>query len=123
MGHEHVGGGVDEPQPPAATRVVGDLLVGEPGVGKTAVVEGFALRIVEGDVPPVLRNVTLRTLDLALLQAGAGRVIGIDRDPHIGLRPAHERGEGINILVGADAAAPYGGAAFHDTKVWVRVAG
>ncbi|PYE87223.1 molybdopterin oxidoreductase family protein [Phyllobacterium leguminum] len=34
-----------------------------------------------------------------------------------------ERGEGINILTGADAAAPYGGAAFHDTKVWVRRAG
>ena len=48
------------------------ILVGEAGVGKTAVVEGFAQRIVEGDVPPVLKNVTLRTLDLALLQAGAG---------------------------------------------------
>ncbi len=48
------------------------ILVGEAGVGKTAVVEGFAKRIAEGDVPPVLRNVTLRTLDLALLQAGAG---------------------------------------------------
>jgi type VI secretion system protein VasG len=48
------------------------ILVGEAGVGKTAVVEGFALRIVQGDVPPVLRNVQLRTLDLALLQAGAG---------------------------------------------------
>ena len=48
------------------------ILVGEAGVGKTAVVEGFATRIAEGDVPPVLRNVTLRTLDLALLQAGAG---------------------------------------------------
>src|SRR5436190_9608685 len=48
------------------------ILVGEAGVGKTAVVEGFAMRIVQGDVPPVLRNVTLRTLDLALLQAGAG---------------------------------------------------
>ena len=35
-------------------------------------VEGFALRIVQGDVPPVLKNVTMRTLDLALLQAGAG---------------------------------------------------
>jgi anaerobic selenocysteine-containing dehydrogenase len=36
---------------------------------------------------------------------------------------AHERGEGINVLTGADAAAPYGGAAFHDNKVWVRKAG
>ena len=41
-------------------------------MGKTAVVEGFALRIAQGDVPPALKNVTLRTLDLALLQAGAG---------------------------------------------------
>jgi type VI secretion system protein VasG len=47
------------------------ILVGEAGVGKTAVVEGLALRIVQGDVPPPLKNVTLRTLDLALLQAGA----------------------------------------------------
>ena len=36
---------------------------------------------------------------------------------------AHERGEGINVLTGADAPAPYGGAAFHDNKVWVRAAG
>src|SRR5579864_2763785 len=48
------------------------ILTGEAGVGKTAVVEGFALRVAQGDVPPPLRNVTLRTLDLALLQAGAG---------------------------------------------------
>jgi type VI secretion system protein VasG len=48
------------------------ILTGEAGVGKTAVVEGFARRIAEGDVPPPLRNVTIRTLDLALLQAGAG---------------------------------------------------
>ncbi|HUK16935.1 MAG TPA: type VI secretion system ATPase TssH [Bryobacteraceae bacterium] len=48
------------------------ILTGEAGVGKTAVVEGFANRIALGDVPPVLRNVTVRTLDLALLQAGAG---------------------------------------------------
>jgi type VI secretion system protein VasG len=39
------------------------ILVGEAGVGKTAVVEGFALRVVKGDVPPPLRNVTIRTLD------------------------------------------------------------
>ncbi len=48
------------------------ILVGEAGVGKTAVVEGFASRIIAGDVPPSLKNVWLRTLDLALLQAGAG---------------------------------------------------
>jgi type VI secretion system protein VasG len=48
------------------------ILTGEAGVGKTAVVEGFALRVVQGDVPPPLKNVTIRTLDLALLQAGAG---------------------------------------------------
>ncbi|MGH9815239.1 MAG: AAA family ATPase, partial [Candidatus Acidiferrales bacterium] len=48
------------------------ILTGEAGVGKTAVVEGFALRLANGDVPPSLRNVTLRSLDLALLQAGAG---------------------------------------------------
>jgi type VI secretion system protein VasG len=48
------------------------ILVGEAGVGKTAVVEGFAMRIASGDVPQPLRNVTLRRLDLALLQAGAG---------------------------------------------------
>src|SRR5713101_2774699 len=48
------------------------ILTGEAGVGKTAVVEGFALRVVKGDVPPSLKNVTIRSLDLALLQAGAG---------------------------------------------------
>jgi len=47
------------------------ILTGEAGVGKTAVVEGFALRIAAGDVPPSLKDVTLRTLDLGLLQAGA----------------------------------------------------
>jgi type VI secretion system protein VasG len=47
------------------------ILTGEAGVGKTAVVEGLALRIAAGDVPPPLRNVVLRTLDLGLLQAGA----------------------------------------------------
>ncbi len=47
------------------------ILTGEAGVGKTAVVEGFALRISQGDVPEPLRNVAVRTLDLGLLQAGA----------------------------------------------------
>ena len=48
------------------------ILTGEAGVGKTAVVEGFALRVALGDVPPPLKNVVVRSLDMALLQAGAG---------------------------------------------------
>ncbi len=48
------------------------IAVGEAGVGKTAVVEGLALRIVEGDVPDILKGVTLLGLDMGLLQAGAG---------------------------------------------------
>ena len=48
------------------------ILTGEAGVGKTAVVEGFARRVVQGDIPPSLRNISVRTLDLGLLQAGAG---------------------------------------------------
>jgi ATP-dependent Clp protease ATP-binding subunit ClpA len=48
------------------------ILTGEAGVGKTAVVEGFALRIAAGDVPEPLLNVSLRSLDMGLLQAGAG---------------------------------------------------
>src|SRR5487761_73080 len=47
------------------------ILTGEAGVGKTAVVEGFARRIAAGDVPPSLKEVTLRALDVGLLQAGA----------------------------------------------------
>lgn len=48
------------------------ILTGEPGVGKTAIVEGLALRIVDQDVPDQLKNVVIHTLDLGLLQAGAG---------------------------------------------------
>ncbi|MCL6284978.1 type VI secretion system ATPase TssH [Ruegeria sp. 2012CJ41-6] len=47
------------------------ILTGEAGVGKTAVVEGFALRIARGDVPPALKDVRLLVLDVGLLQAGA----------------------------------------------------
>ncbi|MBL8350405.1 MAG: type VI secretion system ATPase TssH [Burkholderiaceae bacterium] len=48
------------------------ILTGEPGVGKTAVVEGLALRVAAGDVPAALKAVKLLSLDLGLLQAGAG---------------------------------------------------
>jgi type VI secretion system protein VasG len=47
------------------------IMIGEAGVGKTAVVEGFAQRIARGDVPPALKDVELRALDVGLLQAGA----------------------------------------------------
>jgi type VI secretion system protein VasG len=47
------------------------ILTGEAGVGKTAVVEGFAIRLARGDVPPSLQEVSLHTLDIGLLQAGA----------------------------------------------------
>ena len=46
-------------------------------MGKTAVVEGFAQRIVSGDIPPPLRDVTVRTLDLGLLQAGRQHERGV----------------------------------------------
>ena len=48
------------------------ILTGEAGVGKPAVVEGLALRVVQGYVPPALQGVSIKSLDLALLQAGAG---------------------------------------------------
>ncbi|WP_193101080.1 type VI secretion system ATPase TssH [Burkholderia sp. Z1] len=48
------------------------ILVGEPGVGKTALVEGLALRVIEGSVPKTIRDTRILTLDLGLLQAGAG---------------------------------------------------
>ncbi|UXU90388.1 type VI secretion system ATPase TssH [Burkholderia sp. S-53] len=48
------------------------ILVGEPGVGKTALVEGLALRVIEGNVPETIRDTRILTLDLGLLQAGAG---------------------------------------------------
>ncbi|MGL1190113.1 hypothetical protein ACSTLK_23715, partial [Vibrio parahaemolyticus] len=48
------------------------ILVGEAGVGKTALVEGLALRIVASEVPPPLRKVSIRSLDLGQVQAGAG---------------------------------------------------
>lgn len=56
----------------AARRRNNPIVVGESGVGKTAVVEGLALRVTQGDVPSFLADVSLLVLDLGLLQAGAG---------------------------------------------------
>src|SRR5947209_6118685 len=47
------------------------ILVGEPGVGKTAIVEGLASRIATGDVPPTLKNVSIHSLDIGSMLAGA----------------------------------------------------
>ena len=68
------------------------ILTGEAGVGKTAVVEGFALRIARGDVPPALRETRLLALDVGLLQAGASMKGEFENRPP----PGHRRGAGID---------------------------
>jgi type VI secretion system protein VasG len=94
------------------------ILVGEAGVGKTAVVEGFAMRIVSGDVPAVLRNVTLRRLDLALLQAGAGvkgefenRLKGLIEEVRSSPSPIILFIDEAHTMIGAGGAAGQGDAA------------
>jgi type VI secretion system protein VasG len=94
------------------------ILTGEAGVGKTAVVEGFALRIAEGDVPPALRDVAVRTLDLGLLQAGAGvrgefenRLKSVIEEVKASPRPIILFIDEAHTLVGAGAAAGQGDAA------------
>jgi type VI secretion system protein VasG len=94
------------------------LLTGEAGVGKTAVVEGLAQRIVAGDVPPALRDVTLRTLDVALLQAGAGmkgefetRLRQVLEEVQSATRPVILFIDEAHTLVGAGGAAGTGDAA------------
>jgi len=94
------------------------ILTGEAGVGKTAVVEGFALRIVAEDVPPALRNVELRTLDLGLLQAGAGvkgefenRLKSVIEEVKSSPRPIVLFIDEAHTLIGAGGAAGQGDAA------------
>ena len=94
------------------------ILVGEAGVGKTAVVEGFAMRIAQGDVPPVLRTVSLRTLDLALLQAGAGikgefenRLKGLIEEVRSSATPIILFIDEAHTMIGAGGAAGQGDAA------------
>jgi type VI secretion system protein VasG len=94
------------------------ILTGEAGVGKTAVVEGFALKIVAGDVPPSLRDVTLRTLDVGLLQAGASmkgefenRLRQVIEEVQASAKPIILFIDEAHTLVGAGGAAGTGDAA------------
>ncbi len=94
------------------------ILTGEAGVGKTAVVEGFALRIASGDVPPALQGVTLRTLDLGLLQAGAGmkgefenRLRGVIDEVKASPKPIIVFIDEAHQLIGAGGSAGQGDAA------------
>jgi type VI secretion system protein VasG len=94
------------------------ILTGEAGVGKTAVVEGFAQRIVAGDVPPTLRDVQLRTLDVGLLQAGASmkgefenRLRQVIEEVQASEKPIILFIDEAHTLVGAGGAAGTGDAA------------
>jgi len=94
------------------------ILTGEAGVGKTAVVEGFAQKIVAGDVPPSLRDVSLRTLDVGLLQAGASmkgefenRLRHVIEEVQSSPKPIILFIDEAHTLVGAGGAAGTGDAA------------
>ena len=94
------------------------ILTGEAGVGKTAVVEGFAQKIVAGDVPPSLREVSLRTLDVGLLQAGASmkgefeqRLRQVIEEVQASPKPIILFIDEAHTLVGAGGAAGTGDAA------------
>ena len=94
------------------------MITGEAGVGKTAVVEGFAMRIVRGDVPPQLKAVKLLTLDIGLLQAGASmkgefeqRLRQVIDEVQASPKPIILFIDEIHTLVGAGGAAGTGDAA------------
>jgi type VI secretion system protein VasG len=92
--------------------------VGEPGVGKTAVVEGLAVKIIEGDVPDFLKGVELLGLDMGLLQAGAGvkgefenRLKGVIEEVKGSAKPIILFIDEAHTLIGAGGAAGGGDAA------------
>ncbi|MGB2985254.1 MAG: type VI secretion system ATPase TssH, partial [Phycisphaerae bacterium] len=94
------------------------ILVGEPGTGKTAIVEGLALRIIEDDVPPTLKGVKLILLDLGLLQAGASvkgefenRLKNVIREIKESEQPIVTFIDEAHNLIGAGGAAGGGDAA------------
>jgi type VI secretion system protein VasG len=94
------------------------ILTGEAGVGKTAVVEGFAARIAQGDVPPALKEVSVRSLDLGLLQAGASmkgefeaRLRQVIDEVQASSKPIILFIDEAHTLIGAGGAAGQGDAA------------
>ena len=94
------------------------ILTGEAGVGKTAVVEGFALRLARGDVPPQLRDVSLHMLDIGLLQAGASmkgqfeeRLRSVIEEVQSSEKPIILFIDEAHTLIGAGGAAGTGDAA------------
>ena len=94
------------------------IMIGEAGVGKTAVVEGFAQRIARGDVPPSLKDVQLLTLDVGLLQAGASmkgefeqRLRSVIDEVQASQKPIILFIDETHTLVGAGGAAGTGDAA------------
>ena len=94
------------------------ILTGEAGVGKTAVVEGFAMRLAQGDVPPALQGVEIRSLDLALLQAGAGvkgefenRLKSVINEVKASPKPIIMFIDEAHTLIGAGGSAGMGDAA------------
>lgn len=94
------------------------ILTGEAGVGKTAVVEGFAQRLAKGDVPPQLRNVDLQMLDIGLMQAGASvkgefekRLKSVIEEVQSSDRPIILFIDEAHTLIGAGGSAGTGDAA------------
>lgn len=94
------------------------ILTGEAGVGKTAVVEGFAHRIVAGDVPPALKEVSVKTLDIGLLQAGASmkgefeqRLRSVIDEVQASPKPIILFMDEVHTLIGAGGTAGTGDAA------------
>jgi type VI secretion system protein VasG len=94
------------------------IITGEAGVGKTAVVEGFALRICKGDVPPPIQDVSLRALDVGLLQAGASmkgefenRLRQVIEEVESSPKPIILFIDEVHTLIGAGGAAGTGDAA------------
>ena len=94
------------------------VLVGEAGVGKTAIAEGFALRIIAGDVPPSLKEVSLRALDVVALQAGASmkgefeqRLRSVIEEVQRSTQPIILFIDEVHTLIGAGGSAGTGDAA------------